>query len=154
MFVGLECIFRLRLHPPSSGDGAAWWCLQLLEGVLQRHPCKRMSQECCSFRKAASFPSRSGIRFRRETGKAVAQSEHPHPILEIEFPPFRGAGKNSMHSLCLQKVKCSLPVPEGGVAVLELVTGRRRSWQGALGRCPWAQLSQSSVETAGQLEGF
>ena len=59
-----------------------------------------------------------------------------------------------MHSLCLQKVKCSLPVLEGRVAVLELVTGTRRSWQGALGRCPRAQLSQSSVETARQLEGF
>lgn len=147
MFVGLERIFQLRLHPPSSGDSAAC-CLQLLEGVLRRHPCERMSQECCGFRKAASFPSRSRIYFRRETGKAVAQSAHPHPILEIEFSAFRGAGKNSMHSLCLQKVKCSLPVTEGGVALLELITGTRRSWQEALGRCPWAQFSQNSVETA------
>ena len=145
--MGLECIFWLRLHPPSSGDSAAW-CLQLREGVLRRHPCERMSQECCGFRRAASSPSSSRIHVRRETGKAVAQSAHLHPILEIEFSPFGGAGKNSMHSLCLQKVKCSLPVTEGGVALLELVTGTRRSWQEALGRCSWAQFSQNSVETA------
>ena len=143
--MGLECIFRLRLHPPSSGDSAAW-CLQLREGVLRRHPCERMSQECCGFRKAASSPSRSRIHVRRETGKAVAQSAHLHPI--FSFRGGGGAGKNYMHSLCLQKVKFSLPVTEGGVALLELVTGTRRSWQEALGRCPWAQFSQNSVETA------
>ena len=91
--MGLECIFWLRLHPPSSGDSAAW-CLQLREGVLRRHPCERMSQECCGFRRAASSPSSSRIHVRRETGKAVAQSAHLlHPILEIEFSPFGGRGK-------------------------------------------------------------